>query len=55
MGIIELLIIVLLICLIAGMLPVWPHSRDWGVYPVGGIVVVVLLIILLFWLFRRVG
>ena len=42
-----LLVIVLLMMI--GAFPAWPHSRSWGYYPSGGltIVLVVLLIILL--------
>jgi hypothetical protein len=44
----TILIIVLLLVLV-GALPTWPHSRDWGYYPSGGIglVLVVLIILLL--------
>jgi len=41
-----LLIIVILI--LVGALPTWPHSRNWGYYPSGGLgLVLVILIILL--------
>jgi hypothetical protein len=42
-----LLVIVLLMMI--GAFPAWPHSRSWGYYPSGGltIVLIVLLIILL--------
>ena len=45
----TILLIVLLLLLI-GALPTWPHSRSWGYYPSGGlglIIVIVLLIVLL--------
>lgn len=44
----TILLIVLLLMLI-GALPTWPHSRSWGYYPSGGLglIVVVLLILLL--------
>jgi hypothetical protein len=44
----TILIIVLLLVLV-GALPTWPHSRGWGYYPSGGIglVLVVLIILLL--------
>jgi hypothetical protein len=42
----TLLIIVLLIVLI-GALPTWPHSRSWGYYPSGGLGLVLLIIIVL--------
>ena len=41
-----LLIIVILI--LVGALPTWPHSRNWGYYPSSGLgLVLVILIILL--------
>lgn len=44
----TILLIVLLLMLI-GALPAWPHSRGWGYYPSGGLglVLVVLLVLLL--------
>jgi hypothetical protein len=35
--------------MLIGALPTWPHSRNWGYYPTGGIgLILVVLIILLF-------
>jgi hypothetical protein len=44
-----MILIVVLILLLVGALPTWPHSRNWGYYPTGGIglIVVILLILLL--------
>jgi hypothetical protein len=44
---IVLLVILLLLSL--GSLPAWPHSRDWGYYPSGGLglILVILLVLLL--------
>lgn len=44
----TILLIVLILALV-GALPSWPHSRNWGYYPSGGIglVVVILLILVL--------
>jgi hypothetical protein len=42
------IIIVVLVLMFLGALPSWPHSREWGYYPSGGLgLVVVILIILL--------
>lgn len=48
MGLGTILLIVLVLLLI-GAVPSWPHSRNWGYGPSGGIglVVVVLLVLLL--------
>ncbi|AZO45833.1 MULTISPECIES: DUF3309 family protein [Mesorhizobium] len=48
MPITTILIIVLILVLI-GAVPAWPHSRSWGYGPSGivGVVLVVLLVLLL--------
>jgi hypothetical protein len=48
MGLSTILLIVLILLLI-GALPAWPHSRSWGYGPSGGVtlIVVILLILLL--------
>jgi hypothetical protein len=44
------ILLVLLILILVGALPTWPHSRNWGYYPSGGIglVLIILLVLLLF-------
>ena len=44
----TILIIILLLMLI-GVLPTWPHSRSWGYYPTGalGLVLAIVLVLLL--------
>lgn len=44
------ILLILVILLLVGALPAWPHSRGWGYYPSGGlglIVVIVLVLLLL--------
>jgi hypothetical protein len=43
------ILLIVLVLLLLGALPTWPHSRNWGYAPSGivGLVVVVLLIMLL--------
>jgi hypothetical protein len=43
------ILVVLLVLLLVGALPTWPHARSWGYGPSGliTIIVVVLLILLL--------
>ncbi|MDP2381980.1 MAG: DUF3309 family protein [Nitrospirota bacterium] len=43
------ILLVILILLLIGVLPTWPHSANWGYGPSGGLslVLVVLLILLL--------
>ncbi|HEY1229532.1 MAG TPA: DUF3309 family protein [Ramlibacter sp.] len=43
------LLIIVLVLLLIGVLPTWPHSRSWGYYPSGGVglLLVILLLLLL--------
>ena len=42
------ILLVLLILMLVGAFPTWPHSKGWGYYPSGGLgLIVVILIILL--------
>jgi hypothetical protein len=44
MGLIVLLIVILLL---VGAVPSWPHSRNWGYYPSGGLGLVLLIVVIL--------
>jgi hypothetical protein len=41
-----ILVVVLLLALF-GSLPSWPHSRNWGYYPSGGIGLILLILLIL--------
>ena len=43
------ILIIVVILMLVGAIPTWPHSREWGYYPSGelGIVLVILIILLL--------
>ena len=43
------ILLIVLILLLIGVIPTWPHSRGWGYAPSGiiGIVLIVLLVLLL--------
>jgi hypothetical protein len=43
------ILLILLIILLLGAVPAWPHSRSWGYYPSGtlGVVLVVVVVMLL--------
>ena len=43
----TILLIVLILVLI-GALPTWPHARSWGYFPSGIVGVVLLVVIILF-------
>jgi len=44
-----LILLVVLVLVLVGVLPSWPHSRSWGYMPSGtvGIVVLVVVVMLL--------
>lgn len=44
---ISTILLVVLILLLIGALPAWPHSRGWGYYPSGGLGLVVLILVIL--------
>ncbi len=42
------ILLIVLVLLLIGALPAWPHSRNWGYGPTGGLgLVVVILVVLL--------
>jgi hypothetical protein len=41
------ILLVILILLLLGVLPTWPHSRSWGYFPSGGLGLVVLILVIL--------
>jgi hypothetical protein len=41
------LLLIILILLIVGALPTWPHSKNWGYIPSGGLGLVVIILLLL--------
>jgi hypothetical protein len=49
--IVTVLIVILVLALV-GALPSWPHSRNWGYYPSGGLGLIVLILIILLLLGR---
>jgi hypothetical protein len=46
------ILLIILILLLLGVLPTWPHSRGWGYYPSGGIGLILIIIIVLLLLGR---
>jgi hypothetical protein len=43
------ILLIVLILMLIGVIPTWPHSRSWGYAPSGllGLVVVVIIVLLL--------
>jgi hypothetical protein len=42
-----MILLIILILLFLGALPTWPHSRQWGYYPSGGLGLILLILIIL--------
>jgi len=40
-------LIVLLLLMLIGAFPTWPHSRSWGYYPSGGLGLVLAIVVVL--------
>jgi hypothetical protein len=41
------ILLVLLILMLLGAIPTWPHSRSWGYGPSGGLSLVLLILLIL--------
>jgi hypothetical protein len=41
------ILLIILILLLIGALPTWPHSRGWGYAPSGGLGLVLIIILVL--------
>ena len=44
------ILLIILIVILIGALPTWPHSSGWGYYPSGGVgLILIIVIVLLCW------
>lgn len=41
------ILIIFLILMLIGVFPTWPHSRNWGYAPSGGVGLLVIILIIL--------
>lgn len=41
------ILVVVVVLLLVGVLPTWPHSRQWGYYPSGGFGLMLLILLVL--------
>ena len=41
------ILLIILILLLLGALPNWPHSRGWGYYPSGGLGLILIIVLIL--------
>jgi hypothetical protein len=46
------ILIIIIVLVLIGALPTWPHSRNWGYYPSGGLGLILLILIILLLLGR---
>ncbi|HEV2022219.1 MAG TPA: DUF3309 domain-containing protein [Terriglobales bacterium] len=46
------ILIVVLILMLVGAFPSWPHSRSWGYWPSGGLGLVLMILVVLLLLGR---
>ena len=47
------ILLIILILLLIGAIPTWPHSRGWGYGPSGGLGLVLVILIIL-WLMGKI-
>jgi len=41
------ILIVVVLLMLLGAIPTWPHSRGWGYYPSGGLGLILLILVIL--------
>ncbi|MGA2226808.1 MAG: DUF3309 family protein [Syntrophobacteraceae bacterium] len=41
------ILLIILVLVLVGALPAWPHSRGWGYYPSSGMGLVLLIVVVL--------
>jgi Protein of unknown function (DUF3309) len=41
------IILIILILVLIGVLPTWPHSANWGYFPSGGLGLVLIIVVVL--------
>jgi MFS superfamily sulfate permease-like transporter len=41
------ILLIVLILILIGALPTWPHSQGWGYYPSGGVGLIVIILVVL--------
>lgn len=46
------ILIIILLLMLVGALPTWPHSSGWGYYPSGGLGIILVIVVVLLLLGR---
>lgn len=44
---IGMILLIVLVLILLGVIPTWPHSKQWGYGPSGGIGLVLLILVIL--------
>jgi Protein of unknown function (DUF3309) len=42
------ILLIVLVLMLAGIIPTWPHSKNWGYGPSGGVGLVLVVVLVLF-------
>ena len=42
------ILLVILVLALLGVIPTWPHSREWGYGPSGGVGLILVIVLILF-------
>ena len=42
------ILLIVLVLILVGVLPTWPHARNWGYGPSGGVGVILVILLVLF-------
>ena len=45
MAVMELILLIVLLLILVGAFPTWPHSKNWHYYPSGGLGFIVLILL----------
>jgi hypothetical protein len=41
------ILLIIIVLMLVGVLPTWPHSREWGYGPTGGLSLVLIILLVL--------
>jgi hypothetical protein len=41
------ILLILLVLMVVGAMPTWPHSKSWGYYPSGGLGLLLIILLVL--------
>lgn len=41
------ILLVVLVLMLIGVIPVWPHSHNWGYYPTSGVGLLLIVVVIL--------